>query len=415
MVTLKQLQHWRHPAPVQGTCEPRWAGLREDFARLQPLQPTGGAALAVYHHGQPVLDLWAGWQQPGQPWQADTLSMSYSTGKGVLATLVHRLVDQQVLDYDRPVAVWWPEFGQQGKAALTLRHLLSHSAGLYDVRQLTQSAAQLLNWPLMLQLFEQAAPRFAPGTSVAYQALSHGYLLGGLVEKATGQPLAQVLREQLTQPLGLDGQAFFGVPEARLPQVAIPFERMPPSSQPPAPARPGTAPSASPSRPRSVGERLLQWSGQDLADAEDALRPRAMGRVNWFGPRALQACMPSMNGVFTARALARHYAMLAGGGALDGQRWLSAATFAALSSVQNRQRDRVMPLPMHWRLGYHRIMALGAGQGFGHIGYNGSGAWCDPARGLAFAYVQTYPSAGLTGDPRLWWLSQRALWLADRA
>ena len=58
---------------------------------------------------------------------------------------------------------------------------------------------------------------------------------------------------------------------------------------------------------------------------------------------------------------------------------------------------------------------LGAGQGFGHIGYNGSGAWCDPARGLAFAYVQTYPSAGLTGDPRLWWLSQRALWLADRA
>lgn len=414
-----RMVHMLKSADVHGGCHPAFEGLRRDLALLQAWQPQGGAALAVYHRGHKVADLWTGWQSAGQPWQADTLSMSYSTGKGVLATLAHRLVDQGLLDYDAPVVTWWPEFGQAGKQALTLRQVMSHSAGLDDVRSLTRSAAELLDWPLMLERLAQARPRFEPGSAVAYQALSFGYLVGGIIEKATGVPLSQALQQYLTTPLELDQEAFFGVPDVALDRVALPFAQVNPT---PGTATASIAPSASPKpsltsvtpRPLGLTERLLQWSGQDLQDIENALRPKAMGRVNWFGSRALQACMPSMNGVFSARALARHYAVLAGSGEFEGRRWLSPQTFAALSTVQNRQRDRVMPIPMHWRLGYHRIMALGAARGFGHIGYNGSGGWCDPSRELAFAYIQTYPSAGLTGDPRLWALSQRVLRLADR-
>ncbi len=407
---------WRQPPQVQGHAAKPFLALRRDFARLQPVQPMGGAALAVYWRGVCVLDVWTGWQNPQQPWQADTLSMSYSTGKGVLATLAHRLVDQGVLAYDQPMAHWWPAFAAHGKATITLRQLLSHQTGLHGVRGMTHSAAQLLDWPLMLTLLEQATPAFAPGTAVAYQALTFGHLLGGLIEKATGESLAAVFARELTAPLGIDREAFFGTPPDQLARVAVPFGPFDPPKRQPQPPQPAGVTLASQSaRPPSLAERVLRWSGQDLGEVEAALRPKGMGRINWFGSRALQACMPSMNGVFTARALARHYAMLAGGGELEGNRLLSPTTFAALSSIQTRQRDRVMPVPMHWRLGYHRVLALGAPQGFGHVGYNGSGAWCDPSRGLAFAYLQTHPSAGLAGDPRLWWLSQRALWLADRA
>ncbi len=134
-----------------------------------------------------------------------------------------------------------------------------------------------------------------------------------------------------------------------------------------------------------------------------------------MGDAALQACMPSFNGVFSARALAKIYAMLAAGGEFEGRHYISGSTMRALSTVQNRRMDRVMPIPMHWRLGYHRVITMGkrAPLGFGHMGYNGSGAWCDPERELSMAFVTSFSTDSIAGDPRLWWLSQRVLQLAD--
>ncbi|MEG2360104.1 MAG: esterase, partial [Acinetobacter sp.] len=93
---------------------------------------------------------------------------------------------------------------------------------------------------------------------------------------------------------------------------------------------------------------------------------------------------------------------------------ISPEVFAQLSAVQSRKRDRIMPIPMHWRLGYHRVLSLGkSSQGFGHIGFNGSGAWCDPARQLSFAYTHNFAAASMIGDYRLWSLTQEALRCAD--
>ncbi|MEC7120850.1 MAG: serine hydrolase domain-containing protein [Pseudomonadota bacterium] len=411
---------WQQTASIAGEYTTEFAALAQSFQRLQPQPQRGGAALAVYFQDQCVVDIWSGWQRPEQPWAADTLAMSFSTGKAVLSTLVHRLVELGRLDYDRPLAVDWPEFAQQGKQSITLRHILTHSSGLYDVRGVLQSAATMLKWDEAVAAYAAAVPRFAAGQDYAYQAISYGWLIGGLIERVMGEPLAMVLDRELVQPLGLSGDVYFGVPEAELLRVARAFPLLiKPDQQnhrrqvtPPAQHVATTQ-----RRPLSTTEKLSQMlTGQDPYDFDDALKPKGIGRFNWYGDRQLQACIPAVNGVFTARALAKMYAMLANRGEWQGQRYLSEATFRALSTVQTRQRDRIMPIPMHWRLGYHRVLTLGkqVPAGFGHIGYNGSGAWCDPQRQMSFAYVHSYTGSSIAGDPRLWLLSQRALQAADK-
>lgn len=410
---------------VQGTYSSEFESLARTFALIQPKNQQGGSALSVYHRGEKVVDIWTGClkvdpeTQQSQPWQQDSMALSFSTGKAALATLVHRLVDQGLLDYDRPLAVDWPEFAKQhqgqGKEKITLRHVLSHQSGLYDVRNTIQSAAQMLDWQAMLQAYEQATPRFEPGSATAYQALSFGWLLGGLIEKVTGQTLAEVFDKELVQPLGLDG-AYFGVPVDQLDRVARPIIK-------PRPATTSTSAKKVPSllpngkRPLTTQEKFLKLTGLDPYDAEDALMPKGISRFSLFTDRALQASIPAANGVFSARSLAKMYAMLANGGAIDGQQYLSSARMQQLSQVQNKQRDKVMPLAMHWRLGYHRVLSLTkrAPQGLGHIGYNGSGAWCDPARELSFAYIHNFAGSNVAGDYRLWWLTDMALRTADNA
>lgn len=401
---------------VQGQFDPRFKHLVRAFQRIQPEDGRGGAALAVYWRGEKVVDVWAGQLKEGEAWQQDSMALSYSTGKGVLSTLVHKLVDQGVLDYDRPVAVDWPEFAAHGKQDITLRHILSHQSGMYDIRNTIQSAAQMLKWDVMLQAFEQATPRFEPGTATAYQAMSYGWLLGGLIEKATGKSLAQVLKEELVDPLQLDG-VYFGVPTDQLQRVAHPIidpevlaRRKQQASKPKAESLPDGR------RPLSLQEKLFKLAGQNPYDADDALGPKGISRFSLFTDRALQACIPASSGVFTARALAKMYSMLANKGRLGDLQYLSEERFYQLNTIQTWRRDKIMPLPMLWRLGYHRILSVGktAPQGFGHMGYNGSGGWCDPTRQLSFAFVHNFSGSNMAGDYRLWWLTFEALRAADQ-
>ena len=415
MALIKLLQQFRGQAPfeVHGHCAAAFAPLRQALRQAMPVDKKGGVALAVYFRGELVADLWMGVQQGDTLWQKNTLSMSYSTGKGILATLVHILVDKGLLDYDRPVSDYWPEFAGQGKDQITLRHLLSHSSGLYDIRNVIPSAETLLDWDAVIKAFEQATPRFTPDSANAYQGLSFGWLVGAVIEKVMHEPLRTTITRELFEPLGIADEAYFGVPASELGRVARPDYR-PPAPQP--------AHTVSNSKPKvhkapklSPSQRLMQKLGHDPLDMRDALMPLKSAKFDWMGDTALQACMPSFNGVFSARALAKIYAMLAAGGEFEGHHYLSPSTMRALSTVQSRRMDRVMPIPMHWRLGYHRIITMGkrAPQGFGHMGYNGSGAWCDPARELSMAFVTSFSTDSIAGDPRLWWLSQRVLQLAD--
>ena len=398
----------------RGQCDERFLPLAQVLSQIQPEPISGGAAVSVYFRGQPVAELYTGEASPNVTWSAEHMALSYSTGKAVLVTLTHILASQGFLDYDTPIAQYWAEFAQNGKEKITLRHVLSHQSGLYDIRHTIDSAAQMLNWQDMLQAYEQAAPRFAEGTATAYQALSFGWLVGGVIEKVMQKSLAEVMQQYLVEPLQLDG-AYFGVPDEQLYRVARPFPQKVRPKQTTTPAKPRQPLTTDGLRPLSLTERVMRLSGMNPYDAEDALVPRKMGKFDFFSDETLQAVIPSANGVFTANSLAKMYAMLANKGIWQGQTLIQPHIFEDLSCIQTYARDKVMPVPMHWRLGYHRVFTLGkrVPNAFGHIGYNGSGAWCDPTRELSFSYIHNIKAGSMTGDYRLWWLTQTALRCVD--
>lgn len=400
----------------RGICDARFEPVAHVLSQIQPETTLGGASVCVYFKGQAVATLFTGEANPDELWSEEHMALSYSTGKAVLATLTHILVSRGYLDYDTPIAEYWADFAQQGKDKITLRHILSHQSGLYDIRQTITSAAQMLNWQEMLDVYAQATPRFAAGEATAYQALSFGWLVGGVLEKVMQRPLAALLDEYLVQPLALDG-AYFGVPESELSRVARPFHHKAKPAKPAPATKPRKPLTAEGRRPLSLTERVLSLSGINPYDAEDALVPRSMGKFDFFSDETLQAVIPSANGVFTAQSLAKMYAMLANKGQWQGQTLIAPHIFDDLATIQTYARDKVMPIPMHWRLGYHRVFTLGkrVPTAFGHIGYNGSGAWCDPTRELSFSYIHNFKAGSITGDYRLWWLTQTVLQCADEA
>lgn len=395
---------------LQGLYEPAFKPVIDVFLAQLPQAPRkGGAALTVYHHGKKVIDVWAGVSNKAdKAWQANSMSISYSTTKGVLSTLAHILVDEGLLNYDTPIAHYWPDFAQHGKHSITLRHVLTHEAGLYHLRSMIADAHEMLNWPHMLQVIEQAKPLHAAGARVGYHAISFGWIVGGLIEKVTQEPLAVTLAKKITQPLQLDG-CYIGVPTEELSRCneIIGAARYTPNKAPPSKAA---------QLKQQVIDTALHWTGFDPNTAAEALIPKGMSRFYLDEAHSLQACIPGANGVFTARSLAKIYAALANGGELDGVTLLSANTLQEVVKVYNTQRGDVVPMPMHWRLGYHRVFTTWprTPHAFGHFGYGGSGAWADPSRHLAVGYIVNTGSGSPFADLRLWRINTAIIQTANK-
>lgn len=365
---------------LHGHVHPEFWPVARALARQLRRGARGGAAVCVYHRGECVVDIWGGSKDAaGTPWQADTMSVSFSTTKGVTATALHILVDRGLLDYDDPVAKHWPEFAQAGKERITIRHLLCHQAGLYGIRGLIDDAQRMRDWSYMTDALARATPAMQPGTASAYHGLTYGWLVGEVIRRVAGRPFAEVIQRELAEPLGLDG-LYVGAPADQVPRAAQLLM-------------------AGGSRQQSVAlEQRLQRLQRVLAalrirfDATrmiDALLPPGLEGFQWDAPETLAASMPAANGLFTARSLAKLYAVLAAGGEWHGKRLLSAATLSRATEVQTRRMDLVVPFPMHWRFGYHRASTTRGTppRGFGHYGFGGSGAWADPDRQLAVALV----------------------------
>ncbi|MGO8961061.1 MAG: serine hydrolase domain-containing protein [Streptosporangiaceae bacterium] len=370
----------------------------ENVARLfrrQLRRTTGGAAVAVYFRGELVVDLWGGQRTEDQPWQRNTLAMCFSTTKGVASTAVHLLADRGQVDYDAPVAAYWPKFAQGGKECVTVRHVLTHSAGLHRMRTLVDDAHRMLDWEYMVAALERAEPAYEPGTRHGYHALTYGWLVGELVRRVSGQPIAQFVDEELARPLDLDGLYVGCPPEQRgrvapLAPMAAPLGR-----------RLGLQPGAIMGGPVGLIPGLLGLPVNPRRFV-NALIPRGIEDVLW-GPELMDAEVPAVNGFFTARSLAKLYAMLAGGGVVGGARLLSPETVRRIAVVHSSGPDLVLVLPMGWRLGYHSAFTTqGTVRGaFGHFGFGGSGGWADPRRDLALAMVCNRGTGTPIGDLRM--------------
>ena len=393
-------------------------------------QKQGGCALSIYHQGELITALGAGVariatpsgdSQIAAPFSPTTLSLNFSTGKGILVTLIHCLVSQNLLDYDRPIADYWQNFGKNGKQAITLRHILSHQSGLFDITHITQDAKDMLDWQAMLHKVEtmpvdvRAMQVQSVAAFVAYSALVSGWILGGLIEKVTVLPLQSALEKYLLQPLDLVGQVYMGVPVDKTGQVATPFRDKEDRSKPimvsdsratldfyhslpiyPLWQQHTTTPHTKlPFKhltTQQINSLYFDPSKIDINDYKSSLVPVGSRQFNYYHSLSLQAKIPAANTVATSHALATIYAMLTNGGEWQGTLLIRAEVFEQLCQVQNQQQDNIMPATMQWRLGYHRVFSLSphTQNAFGHMGYNGSMAWCDPSRKLAVAFVHNY-------------------------
>jgi CubicO group peptidase (beta-lactamase class C family) len=332
-----------------------------------PARRFGGGALAVYVDGLPVVDVWTGWADRGGrvPWSADTAPMVFSATKGMASTVIHRLADRGLIDYEAPVAEYWPEFAANGKAGLTVREVMRHHAGLSGLRGATKE--DLLDHVVMEDRLAAASPGRLLGKS-AYHALTFGWLMSGLARAVTGKGMRALIREELAEPLDTDGM-HLGRPPAESPTRVA--EIIMPQN--------------------IVGNSIVNCVTRTVANQlsggwRSMYFPGVIAAVQGEVP-LLDAEIPAANGVVTARALARMYGAIANGGEIDGTRFLSRELVAGLTGRRSLRPDRNLFVPLAFHLGYHSLPIGNVMPGFGHVGLGGSLGWADPADGVAFALV----------------------------
>lgn len=352
---------------VQGAADRHFACAVRSLAAMFPARRFGGGALAVYLDGQPVVDVWTGWsdRRGDVPWSADTASMVFSATKGVASTVIHRLVDRGLIDYDAPVAEYWPEFGAGGKAEITVRRMMRHGAGLSGLRGAT--AEDLLDHVRMEERLAAARPGRLLGKP-AYHTLTYGWLLSGLARAVTGKGMRALMREEIAEPLDTDG-LHLGRPPAQSP--TRPAQIIMPQSLAVNPVFQFAA---------------LQVATQVSGGFRSIYFPGLLAAVQGDIP-LLDAEIPAANGVATARALARMYGAIANGGEIDGRRFLSRDVVAGLTGRRDLRPDGNLVMPMGFHLGYHTVPIGNVLPGFGHVGLGGSLGWADPETGMAFALV----------------------------
>ena len=399
---------------LHGNVHPDFAKVARVLRRMLPKRGPGGAAVCVYHRGEKVVDMWGGTRDAaGSPWLEETLSLSFSTTKGVVSTLLHVYADRGLIDYEAPVAKYWPEFAEGGKERITVRQVMSHEAGLYAIRDMVEHSSEMLDWQLVTSRIAAATPRHPAGAAHGYHALTYGWLVGEIVRRVAGdKPLPELLESELAKPLGLDG-LYCGVPADQQYRCATLLAR-------------GMDDSLEDRRRRT--QKILagaeRWRGRlsrlgihfDPSESMAALVAPGMEDLDFNSEAFRGASIPAISGMFTARSLARMYACLAQGGELDGIRLLSYDTLRKAAEEQNRGAGRVVPISMRWRLGYHRVFAVGAKVpgGFGHFGFGGSGAWADPRRQLSVALTVNSGVGTPFGDTRVARIGGAAIRCAER-
>jgi len=397
---------------LSGRHEPGFEPLARALEQVLSKEPFGGAGLCVYQDGRPVFDMWGGSRDHrGAPWEEHTPSVSFSTTKGIASTALHILADRGLVRYDEPVATYWPEFAQAGKGAITVRQVLNHSAGMCDVRNVVEHVDILLDWDKTIDALAKAKAAHEPGRFHAYHAITYGHLVGEIVHRVSKKPLGNFVADEIAAPLGLK-DFFIGAPDeaiARAARLPGPMSRRPP----------GPRSVDSKVRARRKGQRLkvlqhaLRFVGlpANFERIRDAFAPRGIEHWDLSSPAVLRACIPSVNGLFTGRDLARVYATLAAGGTLDGVRLMSPEIVRQASEIQHRGPDGVLIFPMGWRLGYHGVpTSMGAIKGaFGHFGYGGSGAWASPRHNASLGLVVNAGAGTPVGDWRVLKLSAVAI------
>jgi len=310
---------------VQGFARNRFAPVRAAFEDNLTTAADQGASFCATVDGATVVDLWAGYADESgtRPWRRDTIVNVYSVTKTMTALTALLVADRGELDFDAPVARYWPEFAANGKDRVKVSHLMSHSAGLSGWRE-TITVEDLYNWEKVTALLAAQAPFWEPGTASGYHALTQGYLVGEVVRRITGRSLGTVFREEIAEPLGADFHIGLAASEDARVADLIP----PPSTD----------------TPFRGAMTELQVNCSNNPAQLDPLATRTRG---WRG-----AEIPACNGTGNARSIAEILAVLANGGVANGKRLMSEAGCRRALEPQIQGQDLILDRPIRFGLGF---------------------------------------------------------------
>ncbi|WP_425410195.1 serine hydrolase domain-containing protein [Hyphococcus sp.] len=327
-----------------------------------------GASFAVMIDDELVIDIRGGFSDKAKetPWDETTLACIYSSGKAVLSLLIAREVSSGRLDYDRPVAEYWPEFAAAGKDDITIAQMLSHQAGLPGFPD-EMPPETWLDWEAITQKLAAMAPLWAPGRANGYHPQTVGFIAGEVLRRVTGKTVGQLVAE-------FDLQIFCGMGADQAARAAY----MP---------KPPKAPDLGVLNEFTKLAFLKKWSA-----------PARVAREDWMA-----AELPASNMHADARSLAAIVHPFVNGGKWDGDPYLDEAAIAAALKERIRGDDLVLPFHLSWSAGLMRNINGHFGpneNAFGHAGFGGSCVIADPEHNLTAAYVMNKMSPYLVGDPR---------------
>lgn len=360
---------------IQGHLEPRFAAVRDAFAQNFARGEENGAAFCMTLEGKPVVDIWAGFADDAQtqPWQQDTIVNVYSTTKTMTALTALYLADKGALDFAAPVAKYWPEFAANGKADVTVAHLMSHSAGLSGWKE-PLVREDLYDWEKATSLLAAQAPYWKPGSAPGYHAMTQGYLVGEVIRRIAGETVGKVFRREIAEPLGADFH--IGLPPSEDHRVA--------ELTPPPPG--ATLGQGSP------GELVTNMSNNPPINPLDT-RTR-----EWRG-----AEIPAAGGTGNARSVAAVQSLMANSGWGNGRQILSEAGCRRALELQIAGVDLILGIPVRYGLGFG---LAGGAVPFPNPntvfwgGYGGSLVVSDMDARATYAYTMNRMAATTTGDMR---------------
>ncbi|HUO12802.1 MAG TPA: serine hydrolase domain-containing protein [Caulobacteraceae bacterium] len=360
---------------AEGYVHDRFAAVREAFEANLKSGADLGASFCATKDGEVVVDLWGGWADEARTrrWEKDTIVNVYSTTKTMTFLCALLLADRGELDFDAPVARYWPEFAANGKAAIKVSHLMAHSAGLSGWREKI-TTADLYDWDKVVGLLAAQAPLWEPGTKSGYHAITQGYLVGEVVRRISGRSLGTFFREEIAGPL--DADFWIGLPASEDHRVA---DLIPPP--------PGGA--IGDMDLDEIGKITFNNPGVDVSET----RKRA-----WRG-----AEIPAAGGTGNARSIARIHAILANGGVADGKRFMSEAGCRKALEVQIEGDDLIFKAPAKFGLGFGLPGPMIPTPNPNTLfwgGYGGSLIIIDMDARTTFGYAMNKMGSGTLGDAR---------------
>ena len=363
-------------ADIQGTCEPRFDAVRTTLSDQIDSGADVGASVAVFLHGEPVVDIWGGWADPEKttPWERDTLTNVWSTTKTMTFVCTLILHDRGELDYNAPVAAYWPEFAANGKDNVLVRHVMGHTAGLSGWEE-PITTEQLADWELCTELLAAQKPWWEPGTGSGYHAVTQGYLIGEIVRRITGESLGQWFAREVAKPL--DADFHIGLPESEDHRVS---DVIPPP----------------PLDLAAMRDQATELTAKTFLNPP--LDASAAHHAWWR-----RAEIPAANGQGNARSVAAVQSVVAGRGEARGVRLLSPEGTEPIFEEQAYGIDKVLGVQQRMGMGYGLSnppdMPIGPRACYWG-GYGGSIIVMDQDVNLTVCYVMNRMEAGVVGDTR---------------